>query len=270
MNSVFLPEDLICTDSGQKPPNLHHWGGVRDIFSLHYVVRGTGYYEVGHATYKLTRGESFMIFPNTEVYYYPDPQDPWEYVWVDFKGTESQRLLSMTKLTHDKPIVTESPVDLEPLFHQVEATGMAPFQRERSSACLHLLLSYYMEHYPQEKVLQKNDYVVSAKEYIENNYWKATLTVSDIVKYVSIERSYLFRLFKDATGMSILSYLKAIRIKRACTLLHSSKFSIKAVAWSVGYQDQLYFSKVFKKATSYSPSEYMKKNPLASGGKEET
>ncbi|WP_138754176.1 helix-turn-helix domain-containing protein [Paenibacillus sinopodophylli] len=264
MSSAFFLEDLICTDSGYKPSDLHHWGGVRNIFALHYVVSGAGYYEVGRNIYTLTRGESFIIFPNTEVYYYPDPDDPWEYVWVDFKGAEALRLLSMTQFAEHTPIVSESPVRLEMLFRQIETGGMAPYQRERSNARLHLLLSYYIEHFPQEKLLRKNDYVVSTKEYIENNYWKTALTVSDIVEYVSVERSYLFRLFKEATGMSVVKYVKTVRMKRACALLHSSNLSIKVIAWSVGYQDQLYFSKVFKKATSYTPSEYMKKNTVAS------
>lgn len=269
MNPAFLHEDLICTDSGYKPPNSHNWGGVRNIYALHYVVSGTGYYKAGKTTYTLTRGESFIIFPNTEVYYYPDSMDPWEYVWVDFKGAEALRLLSMTSLAPHSPITPASPADLEPLFRQIEAAGMIPYRRERSHACIRLLLSYYMEYCPQDNIFRKSDYVASAKEYIENNYWKPALTVSDIAEFVSVERSYLFRLFKEEVGMSVLKYLTAVRIRKACALLHSPNLSVKAVARSVGYLDQLYFSKAFKKATSCSPSMYRNTNALSPGGRKD-
>lgn len=246
----------IC--SGYKPPNLHKWGpGVRDIYALHYIVSGKGILETRNATYTLKAGDSFIIFPQTEVFYYPDHQDPWEYVWTEFKGEEASLLLSMTELNLQHPIVTDAPVNMEPLFHISQNMASKPYEHIRTEAKLRLLLSYYMEHYPKETVVEPIPYVRIAKETIHNNYWKASLTVSDIVSIVKIERSYLFRLFKEEMGMSVLSYLTAYRVERACELLKTTQLSIKTIAFSVGYKDQMYFAKVFKKATSYTPTEYM-------------
>ncbi|MHA6528844.1 helix-turn-helix domain-containing protein [Paenibacillus sp. BAC0078] len=230
-------EGSICKGNGYKPPNLHKWGpGVRDVFALHYIVSGRGYLKTCHTTFPLKTGESFIIFPHMEVYYYPDPRDPWEYYWIEFNGLEAARLLSMIHIAPDHPVLEASPQDFKPLFHRVKTAGMEPFERERSDAGLHLLLSYY----------------------IESNFWKPSLSVLDVVEFVKIERSYLFRLFKEENGISISGYLTAFRIRRACELLENSQLSIQSLAYSVGYQDPLYFSKVFKKATSYTPSQYRK------------
>ncbi|NMO98170.1 AraC family transcriptional regulator [Paenibacillus lemnae] len=254
----YIHHDLMCVYSGRKPPNLHKWGpGVRDIYAIHYISKGKGTLETKNGVFPLLAGESFVIFPEAEVNYYPDPQDPWAYVWVEFKGEEAQSLLSKTEFKKDKPVVAASPMNLEPLFPSIENVDVKPFERMRSEAQLRLLLSYYMEYYPSETTIPSMDYVRLAQEYIEHNYWRTTLTVSDIVNAVKVERSYLFRLFKAAAGMSISAYLTDYRIRRACELLKSSGLSIKSVACSVGYSDQLYFSKRFKKATSYTPSEYM-------------
>lgn len=253
---TFNSSQLICTYSGYKPANRHTWGpGVRDIYALHFIVSGKGTLETRNQRYPLTAGDSFMIFPQTEIYYYPDPEDPWEYVWIEFKGDEAERLVAMTELEPDKPAAAACPADLKPYFPVVPGADARPFEKMRTEAQLRMLLSYYVEFYPRESHFI--DYVRLAKEYIMINYWKSTLTVSDIVNAVSLERSYLFRLFKEAAGMSISGYLTAYRIERARELLKSSGLSIKSVAYSVGYKDQLYFSKVFKKATSYTPSEYM-------------
>jgi AraC-like DNA-binding protein len=257
-NHSHFSNNLTFISNGHKPPNLHKWGpGVRDIFASHYIASGKGILETRHGIFSLKAGESFIIFPHMEIYYYPDLQDPWEYVWVEFKGDEAVQLLSLTMLSPNMPVVPVCQVNLKPFFDIVENAHTRPFDKIRSDAKLRLLLSYYMEYYQKETIIHETNYVVVAKNYIYNNYWKNTMRVSDIVNAAKIERSHLFRLFKEATGMSISTYLTVYRIRRACELLKSSELSIKSVAYSVGYRDQLYFSKIFKKATSHTPSEYM-------------
>jgi AraC-like DNA-binding protein len=259
--TFHMQEDLVCINYGYKPSNLHRWGpGVRDVYALHYIISGKGCLETNDTIYTIKTGESFLICPQMEVFYYPDPGDPWEYIWIEFKGEEALRLLRMTQLSPHNPVTSASNVNLEPLFRIEESTGMQQFEKERANARLHLLLSYYIENYPRTNNTIKTDYVTLAKECIENNYWKENLTVSDIVDYVKIDRTYLFRRFKEATGMSISGYLTAYRIQRACVLLETYGLSIKSIACSVGYKDQLYFSRVFKKVTTLSPSEYAKKH----------
>lgn len=257
MRQPNLQRDLAWIGSGYKPTNLHKWGpGVRDVYGLHYVISGQGILETRNRVFQLHAGESFIIFPDNEVYYYPDQDDPWEYVWIEFSGDEAQQLLAMTELTPDQPVVPVSPVSLEPFYVRIEHPVSQHYEQLRADAKLHLLLSYYMEYYPSAATRDYPDYVTLAVAYIERNYWKTTLTVMDIVHAVNIDRSHLYRLFKVATGMSISGYLSAYRIRRACELLTSTGLSIKSIACSVGYKDQLYFSKRFKEATSHSPSEY--------------
>lgn len=250
---------LTCIGSGHKPPNFHRWGpGVRDVYALHYIARGKGVLETNNQRYPLQAGDSFVIFPEKEVYYYPDLQDPWEYVWIEFKGEEALRLLSMTLFAPASPVVAESPADLSPLFYMLEHAPSRPdYEAQRAEGHLRLLLSYYLEYYPQEAPGAPANYVERAKEYIGQHYWRKDLSVSDVADAVNIERSYLFRMFKQATGMSVSAYLISFRIRRACELLESSGLSVKSVACSVGYKDPLYFSSAFKRATSHTPSEYM-------------
>ncbi len=257
MRQPNLQRDLAYVGSGYKPANMHKWGpGVRDVYGLHYIVSGQGVLETRNRAYRLHAGEGFIIFPDNEVYYYPDQDDPWEYLWIEFSGDEAQQLLSMTELTPDRPVVPAAPINLGSLYVRIENPITQPYEQLRADAKLYLLLSYYMEYYPRATERDGTDYVSLAQAYIERNYWKSTLTVMDIVSAVNIDRSHLFRLFKEATGMSVSAYLSAYRMRRACELLQTSGLSIKSIAYSVGYKDQLYFSKRFKEATSHTPSEY--------------
>lgn len=250
-------DSLTCVLGGHKPPDLHKWGpGIRDVYALHYIIRGKGTYQAKENEFALAPHESFIIFPQTEVCYYPDLDDPWEYVWIEFKGDEAGALIALTGLRPDLPVTGKATADLFPLYAIMESTNVKPFERLRSTAKLRLLLSYYAEYFPSRAMTHPPDYVWAAKEYIAHNYWRESLTVMDIARFVSVERSYLYRLFMEETGMSVSAYVIAFRIGRACELLRTPGLSVKSVACSVGYQDQLYFSKVFKKATTFTPTEY--------------
>jgi AraC-like DNA-binding protein len=253
-----LSTQLNYVSSGHKPPNSHEWGpGVRDVYAMHYIIKGKGIYQNRSGEYELKEGQSFLIYPYTEIYYYPDPNDPWEYVWVEFTGEEVAPILDLTSLSADRPITEKAESDLSLYYFLEENKEKSVAEAMRMAARLRTLLSYYVEQFPEESLSDKTDYVQQAKDTILKHYWKSTLSVTDIVQDVNIERSYLFRLFKASTGLPISTYLRDVRIEQACLLMQKSNLSVKSIANSVGYSDPLYFSKVFKKVTSYTPTEYM-------------
>lgn len=251
------PHQLEYVSSGHKPVNSHKWGpGVRDVYALHYIIKGKGTLKTRSKEFELKEGESFLIYPYTEISYHPDSTDPWEYAWIEFKGEEASRIIDLTRFSVDSPVSPAASINLaEYYFTELDADKTA-YEDIRLEAKLRLLLSYYVEQFPADTLKSDIDYVQQAKKYIYQHYWKASLTVSDIVEAVNIERSYLFRLFKGETGLSISSYIRQVRIQQACVLLESSDLSVSSIAYSVGYKDPLYFSKVFKKTMAKSPSTY--------------
>ena len=82
--------------------------------------------------------------------------------------------------------------------------------------------------------------------------------MEDVAAYVGISRSHLFRSFQTYLGKSPKEYLSEYRIKQACHLLKETDLSVSAIAYSVGFENNLYFSKAFKKQKRVSPSEYRK------------
>jgi AraC-like DNA-binding protein len=258
-----LVETFRCVGNGYKPADKHSWGpGVRDVYAIHYIVSGKGYFTLNQTCYELQRGESFLIFPGSEVYYYPDETDPWEYAWVEFRGEEAKELIALTAFTITSPVVaairSEDAGDWMKHYNIPEAYGRERYEIERAGAKMRMLLSNYIEHFPKNQLPATMEYVQAAKQFMEINYWKSELSVGDVVSYANIERSYLFRLFKENTGMSVHQYLTAYRIQKACELLSNTKLAVKTVACSVGYPDQLHFSKLFKKMTGIAPSQYQK------------
>ncbi len=247
---------LICVGYGYKEPDSHKWGpGCRDIYTLHLVLSGHGFVRVQGRTFPVEAGDSFLIFPEEEYYYYPDGQDPWEYTWVDFKGWDCERLLSYTGFNREYPVMSGRE-EAGSYFNMASEAADRIRREEEQSARLHLLLTYFFRDNLSKEIDNCKDYIQIAKEYMGSYYWKSDLSVPEIALQLHIDRTHLYRLFKNTLDLSPLEYLTELRMERAEGLLRDTSMSIQAVAASVGYEDALYFSKSFKKARGVSPSAY--------------
>lgn len=82
------------------------------------------------------------------------------------------------------------------------------------------------------------------------------LNVATLAKLAGLSPSHYSVLFKSHTGYAPLKYLTQLRMQRARELLATTNDSIKAVAATVGYRDQLYFSRVFRALHHSSPGDY--------------
>ena len=102
------------------------------------------------------------------------------------------------------------------------------------------------------------NYVDVVLAYIDDNYMK-NISSADIVDFVNLNRSYLFKIFKKQTGLSVSQYLIKYSMDKACEFFDEYNFNISQVAQMVGIDDVYYFSKLFKKIKGITPSGYKKR-----------
>jgi len=97
--------------------------------------------------------------------------------------------------------------------------------------------------------------IKKAVEYIENNYSK-DISLDDISQELNLSTYYFSKLFKEEKGENFVEFLTETRIEKAKELMKDSSKSIKEISSSCGYSDPNYFSRIFKKYTGQTPTEY--------------
>lgn len=246
----------ICT------PGYSFGPSIRDNYVLHFIIDGCGRFTIDGKTILLKAGDLFILPKNKKTFYQADFENPWTYIWVGFSGSKAESLLQQS-------ILLEHYYAHSNLSSKIldQMTQLTCFRDEKLNnvtdlllmAELYKLLGFLIQELPNPDIhtlaAQHSNYVRQAKKLIHSRYG-SNLKVQDIAQMLNLNRSYLYRIFKEETGLSLKDYIMQVRINKACDLLRTSSLSIHHIASSIGYSDALNFSKIFKKEIGKSPSSY--------------
>lgn len=114
------------------------------------------------------------------------------------------------------------------------------------------------------KTRNRADSLIShARSFIDSHY-SSDISLDDVSRAVNISPYYFSKLFKEESGVTFIEYLTGLRIRQAKKLLSDPSIAVKDIGNAVGYQDPNYFSRIFRRATGLSPSEYRQQNGSSS------
>lgn len=234
-------------------------------YHLYFILSGKGTASIQEQTIPLESGDSFLLYPQTDVSLQVDNDQAWQLAWIGFKGIWAEKILdqagfSSTKLIKPFPH-SQKILDYIEQFLQNSQLSLAKDLKRQS-----LLLDFlaYMidineEDKPETQPLaadySNNIYVNHAVEHIRNTY-SQHLTVQTIADFIGISRTHLNNCFQKELGLSVQKFLMDFRLYQAAFQLTSTTLQIQEIAERVGYGDSLTFSKAFKKKFQLSPSHY--------------
>ena len=229
---------------------------------IHYVTKGYGTFKFNGKVYNLKQGDIFILLKGMQVEYVASIDDPWEYYWIGFSGSNANEYLNRTSITNSCVANCEENSKIPQIILNMceisKTYNPSRFDDILLLKELYSLLYALIEEFPKPfeyKDKELHTYIQDALNFINSNYMHS-ITVQEIADYVNLSRSYLYKMFIKNLGISPQRYLINLRMYKATLLLKSTKLPIGEVASNVGYSDSLLFSKTFSKHFSMSPLNY--------------
>lgn len=259
LNSVYIKH------IGFFPKARHHYrerkkGCEDDI--LIYCLDGKGWYRIGNTQYEVSKNQ-FIIIPATTRFlrYGASPEDPWTIYWVHFSGaklSELNNFFSLKKFQEPQPVsFDEKKIQLWTEMYNSLEMGYNTDNLYYANMCLQYFIASFI--YPEKRIelykSAENSIINKAIDFMKNNV-REKLTVEQIARHCSYSSSRFFTIFRQKTGVSPLDYFIHLRIQKSCQLLDLTDKRINEIANEVGYEDESYFSRVFKKVMDVSPRKY--------------
>lgn len=259
---ISTNESIRISDCGYHETIQGHYSSqtVVDHYVLHCIVSGKGIYQIHDRTYRLEAGDCFLLIPNVPILYQSDVLDPWVYYWIGFEGMDARQLMKLCNIDSSSPTLRFEPVEeLVSIIRPLISLNAASISDTYTAlGQFYLLCSKLMQCNVKIKPLSSKEYYVKqAISLIQDSYYK-DISVQDISNTIGLDRTYLYRVFKEINGITIQQYITNLRLKRACHFLVSSSFSFSEIAYYCGYSSEQYFSMAFKKQMGIAPSAYRK------------
>lgn len=252
-------KDIYPIDVGYKEHSLNTepFRNNYPYYLLHYVVDGEGVIEIDGSSHIFNKYSVFILPPNKEITYAPGNKKPWKYYWINFNGIETNKILGTLNITTENYYFKSKDKTLKPYFEN--ALNKPKNDIERIYIATASLLNIFARLKPQLTGEILKDTLTSFEKvfaYIQDNLFSHELSARAIANHFFISEGYFSLMFKKNLNTSFSKYINYERIKKATSLLLTTDFPIKAIASTVGYNDPLYFSKVFKKYRLASPQNY--------------
>ena len=235
-------------------------------FQIIYVCAGAAHFHFDHAENDtvVTAGNIVVYRPKEfqKYEYYAD--DKTEVYWVHFTGGNVKNILRSYGISDDMRVFyVGTSLEYERIFKRMITElqrCQADYEEMLTMLLRHLLILIHRQLTKQHVL--KNEYLDSemdlAAQYFNDNY-NTDIRVEDYAASRGMSVSWFIRNFKAYTGSTPLQYLVSIRIANAQALLETTTYTVTEIGRIVGYDNPLYFSRIFHKQNRVSPSEYRKR-----------
>ncbi len=234
-----------------------------DNYQLIYIADGQARFQIDGKQQVLEKGNCVFYHPGDPQYYYYNLNEHPDIYWVHFSCKGNNEFFSRMGWGEDKIYNVGVHNSYIELFSEIiqELQLKPPFCEDR----LKLLMQQLMLQMGRNRIREKN-IMVSYKREVEdaiqtfNRLPEEDFTIKQFTKDHGLNYYRFIDTFTQYVGISPRQYIINIRMTKAKDLLVNSLFQISEVARLSGYENPLYFSRLFKKTWGMSPKEYKKQN----------
>jgi AraC-like DNA-binding protein len=260
-----IPPGATYPPAGHPKGYAFDWqhGRVLDEYALVYISSGRGKFECRAKsspaiTAPIEAGYAFMVFPGVWHRYTPHPETGWHEHWVGFDG-ETARHWQKNKFFRPSQPAQKINAEETMLFSynamiQAIKTNRPALQQIMAGVATHLLGLFFSAQQAQAEPESHNPNAIeSAITRIQRDLAQE-LDMKALAQELGVGYSWFRGTFARHTGLSPYQYLLETRMLRARSLLAETDLSVKEIAQQTGFEDQHYFSRLFRQRLNLTPS----------------
>ena len=226
------------------------------ICCIEFIVSGTGHVTVDGQTLSPVAGDTYFLKAGIPHAYRSDKKDPWEKIWINVSGEMIDRLIDLYRLNG---VYYYPKLDISDLLLKFQYYASHPNTERISEKFTSLLTaiffrmseSLYAKKQPSQSPVQR------MLDYID-------LHETDVIRLEQLadackkSTSQAERLFRAALGIPPYRYVLNRKIELAKQLLTETGMSVRDVSSYLSFEDEFYFSGLFRRKTGVSPTQYRK------------
>ncbi|WP_346839480.1 AraC family transcriptional regulator [Microbulbifer sp. SAOS-129_SWC] len=261
LSENVLTRECYPTAMGYYPAAAgHHMiRDHHDDYLLLFCETGIGELEAGNFCGSVENGDVVVLPRGLPHRYRADDANPWTIFWCHFRGGLADAFLAHAGLTRSMPLLkgVAEPA-LKSSFKSllsIARTGYGKAAFVHSANQLRQILTLLARLQKKRAQRQKGfDYEV-IRNYMRDNL-DQMLSLEELAALCNLSKYHFAHKYKELTGYAPLQHFIHMKVERACFLIDSTRFSVAQISFQLGYDDPLYFSRVFKRVTGLSPSKY--------------
>ncbi|HEY7775463.1 MAG TPA: AraC family transcriptional regulator [Kineobactrum sp.] len=257
-----LTRDCYPTAMGYYPQATGHRmrRPRHDDNLLLYCVEGHGRLSSGEQRTRITAGDLVLLPQGLAHRYAAAPDQPWSLYWVHFQGISSRIFMDYMGYRDNKPVVQAGLAPgLVAAFHSLLAVTRTGYSSSAfinaANQCRHLFTQFVLEANRQRATHPAGLDLAAIQGTMQDSI-HSSLELDELAAIAHLSKYHFSKRYKALTGYSPIKHFLHMKIEYACQLLDSTEMSIKAIADAVGYDDALYFSRLFRQTVGLSPRAY--------------
>lgn len=222
---------------------------------------GEGRVEMNTGTWTLSRGHLVHFPPGVPHHYEADASNPWSHCWFHFSGTKAIECADALGTTLPNPILWVEDVDslleaFEDSFRYVLGGYTDADLIGLSASCIHFIgLCRTLQRADCPRQRHGEERILKSIRFMRRNIHCALL-LADIAREVGLSTTHYSAMFRRQTRCGPIEFFNRLKIQRACEQLILTSQSVSEIAYSLGFDDPLYFSRCFRRHIGISPREY--------------
>ena len=245
-----------------RPKLPTYWQKGRKDYQILYVANGKTHFWFDGKEKIVSAGHMVLYKPEEIQKYVYYLEDNPEVFWIHFTGSDVKNILAYHGISLDEHVFYCGVLpDYKALFRKIiQELQLCRYGYEDYIASLFndiLLLVDRQQHEQKKATGDVQEQIERAAAYFNENY-NTKISIDDYAESLHISTNWFIHNFKQYAGMSPAQYILSLRMVNAQSLLERTTYNIKEISEIVGYENPLYFSRVFKKEIGKSPAQYRK------------